>query len=219
MSTNDSKDAPVYTPPAVEKVGSDADDASVVSTVPTKQAPAAPVVKTADAPKAAEPTLAPIPDVIGVGKMLNAKGTLVTADMIARIDRHMKFLRGDEGFASTKERDDEMISFIETIGNSIKQDFEGYVVVTDYLLEQIRENQKVFTGGTAFRFLQGISKGAYRDNVVNYQSYVELLTKFAVNWNVRYKLKKLVDITYAVKTLPKQGQINLTQYFNKLSSV
>lgn len=217
MSTNDSKE---YTPPAVDEVGSVADKSPVVSTaVVTKQSPAAPVDKTAEAPKAAEPTLAPIPDVIGVGKMLNAKGTLVTADMIARIDRHMKFLRGDEGFASTKERDDEMVSFIETIGNTLKQDFEAYVVVTDHLLQQIRDNQKVFTGGTAFRFLQGISKGAYRDNVAAYQSYVELLTKFAVNWNVRYKLKKLVDITYAVRTLPRQGQVNLTQYFNKLASV
>jgi hypothetical protein len=192
---------------------------------PTKQAPVqtlASVIKTpvpAVEVKAAEPTLAPIPDVIGVGKMLNAKGNLVTADMIARINRHMKYLTGEEGFNNVEERNAEQISFIETIGNSMKQDFEGYVVVTDYLLEQIRANQQVFTDGLAFRFTVGLDKGPYYDIVKSYQSYMQVLTKIAINWNVRFKLKKLIDITYAANSLQPQAKRNLTQYFNKLASV
>lgn len=180
---------------------------------------AKPSVKAERALPPAEPTLATVPDVIGVSKMLNAKGTLVTASITTRIDRHMRYLVGAEGFNSVEERNQEQVSFIETIGNSMKLDFEGYAIVTDYLLGQIRENQQVFTDGLAFRFTVGLGKDYPADVVQSYQSYIELLTKIAVNWKVRYKLKKLVDITYAIKDLQPKGKVNVTQYFNKIASV
>lgn len=215
MSTTDKP----YTPPVTEELGGDADKASVTP-APVKPTPA-PVVKAAvvEPVKNVEPTLAPALDVISVSKMLNAKGTVVTDQMIARIDRHMKYLRGEEGFNDQKERDTEQVTFIETIGNSLKMDFEGYAIVTDYLLKQVRDNQSVFSDGMAFRFTVGLDKNYPTDIIRQYQSYVELLTKIAANWKVRYKLKKLIDIAYVIQPLQNKAKENITQYFNKISSV
>ena len=200
-----------YVPPITEEVAPVSEQAAV-KIKPTRALPPA-------EPTLVEPTLAPALDVVGVSQMLNAKGNLVTASMIARIDRHMAFLVGTEGFNDVAERNLEQVSFIETIGNSMKLDFDGYVIVTDYLLEQIRANQQVFTDGMAFRFTASLGKAYPADVVRNYQSYIELLTKIAVNWKVRYKLKKLIDITYAIKDLQPKAKVNVTQYFNKVAAV
>ena len=200
-----------YIPPITEEV------APVSEQPATKPKPtrALPVPE----PTFVEPTLATVPDVVGVNKMVNAKGTLVTASMIARIDRHMSYLVGNEGFNDVEERNREQITFIETIGNSMKMDFEGYVVVTDHLLEKIREHQQVFSDGMAFRFTVSLGKDYPADALRNYKGYIELLTKIAVNWKVRYKLKKLIDITYAINDLQPKAKVNVTQYFNKLAAV
>jgi hypothetical protein len=220
MSTTNTQDSKDYTPPAVEEVApvSEKGGAAPVATVQSKQTPAPAKVEVAPA-KIAEPTLVPLPAVIGVNKILNAKGTVVTDIMIKRIDKHLEYLNGTVGFKDTEERDEEQVSFIETIGNSLKMDFDGYVVFTDYLLTKIRDNQKVFTDGLAFRFCAELKKGSYTEAVKNYQAYIEFLTKIAINWNVRYKLKKLVDTAYVIQPLNQKGKENVTQYFNKLASV
>jgi len=221
MSTTNTQDSKDYTPPAVEEVApvSEKGGAAPVATVQSKQTPAPAKAVEAPAKVIAEPTLVPLPAVIGVNKILNAKGTVVTDIMIKRIDKHLEFLNGTVGFKDTEERDQEQVSFIETIGNSLKMDFDGYVVFTDYLLTKIRDNQKVFTDGLAFRFCAELKKGSYTEAVKNYQAYIEFLTKIAINWNVRYKLKKLVDTAYVIQPLNQKGKENVTQYFNKLASV
>lgn len=224
MSTTNTQDSKDYTPPAVEEVAPVSEKGSVQPkqtvgsvTLPAKASDTATAVPLPA--KIAEPTLVPLPAVIGVNKILNAKGTVVTDIMIKRIDKHLEYLNGTVGFKDTEERDEEQVSFIETIGNSLKMDFDGYVVFTDYLLTKIRDNQKVFTDGLAFRFCADLKKGSYTEAVKNYQSYIEFLTKIAINWNVRYKLKKLVDTAYVIQPLNQKGKENVTQYFNKLASV
>lgn len=220
MSTTNTQDSKDYVAPAVEEVAPISEKGSVVAPQPKQSpVPAAPVKAEVAPAKIAEPTLVPLPAVIGVNKILNAKGNVVTDIMIKRIDKHLEYLNGEVGFTDHKERDEEQVSFIETIGNSLKMDFEGYVVFTDYLLTKIRDNQKVFTDGLAFRFCADLKKGSYAEAVKNYQAYVEFLTKIAINWNVRYKLKKLVDTAYVIHPLNQKGKENVTQYFNKLASV
>lgn len=203
MSTDTS-----YTPPVTEELAAEA----VVETPAVTAPPKASV-------EIKEPTLVPAPDVIGVSKILNAKGTVVTEIMVSRIDRHMKYLKGEEGFKDENERDEEQKSFIETIGNSMKLDQGGYAIITDYLIAQIRANPTVFKDGMAFRFTAGLKKSVYRDVVVSYEGYIELLSKIASNWTVRYKLKKLIDISYAIHPFPRKAQANITQYFNQLAAV
>lgn len=222
MSTTNTQDSKDYVAPAVEEVApvSEKGGAAPVATVQSKQQTPVPVkAEQAPAKVIAEPTLVPLPAVIGVNKILNAKGTVVTDVMIKRIDKHLEYLKGEVGFKDAEERNQEQVSFIETIGNSLKMDFDGYVVFTDYLLTKIRDNQKVFTDGLAFRFCADLKKGSYTEAVSNYQSYIEFLTKIAINWNVRYKLKKLVDTAYVIHPLNQKGKENVTQYFNKLASV
>lgn len=220
MSTTPTPESPEYTPPAIEEVApvSEKGSAQPKQTSAVVQAPVK-AAEPAPAKVVAEPTLVPLPAVIGLNKILNAKGTVVTDIMIKRIDKHLEYLRGDVGFKDNEERDQEQVTFIETIGNSLKMDFDGYVIFTDYLLTKIRDNQKVFTDGLAFCFCAELKKGSYTEAVKNYQGYIEFLTKIAINWNVRYKLKKLVDIAYVIQPLNQKGKENVTQYFNKLASV
>lgn len=166
-----------------------------------------------------EPSLVEPEPVIAVSKLVNAKGTVVSDLAIARIERHLKYIRGDEGFSSTEQRFEEQAGFIQSIGNTLKLDFDQYALVTDHLLTQIRENQEVFSNGEAFRFIPGMEKRYPTEAIAAYQAYIELLTKIASNWKVRYKLKKLIDIGYVSQSLPRKGKENLAQYFNKVSAV
>lgn len=166
-----------------------------------------------------EPTLKPLDQVIDVSKLVNAKGTVVSDLAIARIERHLTYIRGEVGFSSSEERFEEQAGFIQSVGNMLKLDFDQYALVTDYLLTKIRENQDVFSNGEAFRFIPGMEKRYPTDAISGYQAYIELLTKIASNWKVRYKLKKLIDIGYVSQSLPRKGKENLAQYFNKVSAV
>lgn len=166
-----------------------------------------------------EPTMIPEVEVVGIAKMVSAKGNVVTDVMVSRIDRHMKFLSGEVGFNSVEESHDEQISFMETIGNSLQLDFEPYVVVTDYLLKAIRANQSIFSDGMAYRYMAGLEKRYPSEHSRTYQGYMELLGKIGANWNVRYKLARLVDYAYVIAPMDTKAKTNVTQYFRKLSSV
>lgn len=182
--------------------------------------PAAAVVAApAVTPAIKEPNMAPEVIVVGLSKMVNAKGTAVTDLMVARIDRHMQYLAGTVGFNSTAEAHEEQISFMETVGNSLQLDFPAYVVVTDYLLKSIRENQKVFTDGMAYRFMVGLEKRYPSEHSRTYQGYMELLSKIGFYWKERYKLAKLVDYAYTIAPMDSKAKTNVTQYFRKMSSI
>ena len=166
-----------------------------------------------------EPSLEPEQPVIAVAKMVNAKGNIATDAIIVRINRHMEYLSGRTGFNSVEDRHAEQVNFMETVGNSLKLDFDAYVVVTDTLMTAIRANLSVFTDGMAFRFMVGLEKHYPVDGIKAYKAYIELLTKIAANWTVRYKLPKLVDVTFGIALLDRVGKSNVEQYFRKLSAV
>ena len=157
--------------------------------------------------------------VIGVGRMTNAKGNETTDLIKNRIKRHFEYLSSKLRFKDDDERDEEQSSFIETIGNTLRLPFEQYVVVTDYLLQQIRESGGLFADGTAFRFTRVMKVKIPVEHVRNYRSYMTLLSMIANNWGRRHQLNKFIDIAYPIKDLPKAGKENVTQYFNKLMKV
>jgi len=167
----------------------------------------------------AQPSLDEVPDVIGIGRMTNSKGDVATDVMKARIARHFQYLSGELGFKDSDARIQEQITFIDTIGNTLKLEFDKYVVVTDYLLNQIRENKTIFSDGTAFRFVKDLDKQYPIEHIRTYRNYMTLLTMIANSWPRRHELNKLVDVTYAIKDLNRLGKENVTQYFNKLMQV
>ena len=175
----------------------------------------------AKAPSAApaQPSLEEPLDVIGIARMTNAKGDVTTDVMKDRITRHFEYLSGKLGFKDNKARVNEQITFIESIGNTLKLEFDQYVVVTDYLLNQIRETKSIFADGTAFRFTKDLEKEFPIEHIRSYKSYMTLLTMIANSWPRRHELNKLVDITYAIKDLNRLGKENVTLYFNKLMQV
>lgn len=166
-----------------------------------------------------EPSFEADQPVVSVAKMVNAKGNIATDAIVIRINRHMEYLSGKTGFNSEKDRHDEQVNFMETVGNSLKLDFDAYVVVTDTLMTAIRANQAVFSDGMAFRFMVGLEKRYPADGIKAYKAYIELLTKIAANWTVRYKLPKLVDVTFGIALLDRVGKTNVEKYFRKLSAV
>lgn len=160
------------------------------------------------------------PDVIGVGKLTNAKGDAVTDVLKARLDRHLQYLAGKKSFATEKERTDEQGSFIESIGGSFQLPYEQFVVMTDYILNVVRNNPEAFAGGAVFRFLPGLDKVYPIEHIRVYKAYMSLLIMISKNWVSRYKLNKLVDVTYAIKDLPsKAAKEHVTRYFNQLMVV
>lgn len=159
------------------------------------------------------------PDIIGIGKLTNAKGDAVTDILKARLDRHLQYLSGKKTFATEKERTDEQSSFIESIGGSLQLPYEQFIVVTDYILKLVRENPEAF-GDKVFRFLPGLDKVYPIEHIRTYKAYMSLLIMISKNWVSRYKLNKLVDVTYAIKDLPTKGaKENITRYFNQLMVV
>lgn len=170
---------------------------------------------TVSSPK--QPSLEETPNVIGVGRMTNAKGDTTTDVIKDRITRHFEYLRGKLSFKDDATRIEEQITFIETIGNVFKLDYEQYVVVTDYLLNAVREAKEVFTDGTAFRFTKDLDKQYPIENIRQYRDYMALLTMISNNWPRRHELHKFVDPTYAIKDLNRLGKVNVTQYINQLT--
>lgn len=164
-----------------------------------------------------QPTFEETPNVIGVGRMTNSKGDATTDVIKARIARHFEYLSGKLSFKDTDARVEEQITFIETIGNVFKLDYDQFVIVTDYLLNAVREAKVVFTDGTAFRFTQGLDKLYPIENIRQYRDYMALLTMISNNWPRRHELHKFVDPTYAIKDLNRLGKVNVTQYINQLT--
>lgn len=175
------------------------------------------VLKAAVKPR--EPSMIPEQAVIGITKMVNAKGNAVTDIMVSRIDKHMQYLSGKTGFNTIDQAQEEQIAFMETIANSLKLDFEAYVVVTDHLLKAVRANQKVFSDGLVFRFMVNLEKKYPAEYIRSYQAYMELLGKIGSYWTVRFKLPKLIDLASVIANLDSKAKTNITQYFRKLSAV
>ena len=156
--------------------------------------------------------------VIAISRMVNAKGTASTDVILARIEKHMKHLSGQLGFKDETEKLHEQLSFIETIGNTLRLDFPQYALVTDVLLSNIKANQSVFDKGLAFRFVASLGKAYPTEHVKTYQSYMSFLAVIAKNWSTRNKLKNLVDVGYVTKDFPQKAKENVSQYFRHVIS-
>lgn len=153
---------------------------------------------------------------LGLSRLLNAKGDAVTDLFVERVKRHVEFLGGKKGFKDDDARIKEQTSFMDTIGRTLTLEFEKYVVVTDFILKQIRDNKEVFSGGIAFRFTRDLGDKYPHQDVETYKSYITLLVMISNNWAVRYKLNKMIDPAYAIQHLPKAGKQNVTQYMGHL---
>jgi len=208
-----------YTPPESTATSKQTDQALAQAAKATAADTSEKKAQAPSAGAAKEPSLNETPDVIGIGKMINAKGDLVTDVMKARIERHLKYLRSETSFKDREEATNEQVTFMETVGNMLKLDFEQYVVVTDFFLGEIRKTPEVFSESVAFRFIAGLTRQYPSEYIKNYQTYIELLSKIAKNWKVRYKLGQLMDITYAISDFDRRGKENVTQYFRKVTSV
>ena len=159
-----------------------------------------------------------VPDVINIAAMVSANGNAVSDLMIKRIERHFAFLKGTKGFSTEHERVTEQVSFVETIANSVKLDFDKYALVTDYLYNQLRENPEVVTQGKIFKFLRGADRNYSSIGIERYKSYMNLLIKLATNHADRRRQFKLIDINYATKDLKEKARDNINTYFRKLVS-
>ena len=214
-----------YVPPAIENTGTDTAEQPAV---------APPTLPEAGAEQPVEPPV-PAPDVIaeerndeatlqqGNGKipgpdMTNANGTAVTNIMILRLEKHMKHLRGELGFADNKERFNEQVSWMETVGNSVKLPYEEFKLVTDALINAIANNKELFRSGAATRFNRGLA-GTYPQSSINrYEAYIYFLVTVANNWATRHRLKSSIDVGTVIEHMPHAGQQNVTRYFNSLVS-
>ena len=157
--------------------------------------------------------------VVGIGAQVNAKGDTTTDVMVARIERHVEFLAGRKRYKTKEEEREEQISFMETVGNSLRLDFEQFVVVTDDLLNIIRNNRDVFDGGLAFRHTVGLDRKYPVQTIRLYHTYMSFLSMVAKNWEARYKLHQLVDLASVIVDLNRKGKENVTQYFRYLTNV
>ena len=208
-----------FTSPQVTDLSGKAPAAEATAPVVTKEVAPVAAAAPATAPATAEASFVPKQDVIAINKMVNAKGTVTTDIMVARIKQHMEFLSGAKRYKNKEEEVQEQVSFIETIGNSLKLDFPQFALVTDELLNAIRENKDVFQKGTQFRFTMGLDKTYPAQYIRTYQVYMTFLAMVAKNWVSRYKLDKLVDLAHVIHDFDRKGKENLTQYFRYLTQV
>lgn len=204
-----------YVAPVVEQVG---------ETTAAPAEPEAPVEPVAPAPGPAAVTEAPndeasleVPSAkVPASDMTTANGTAVTNIMVKRLEKHIRHLRGELGFASTKEQHEEQVTFMETIGSSTTLPYEEFKLVTDTLLRVIVDNKELFKSGDALRFINGLA-GKYPQEYINrYEHYINFLTKVAVNWSSRHRLKSSTDIAIVIKDMKNAGKQNVTKYFNAL---
>lgn len=195
--------------------------APVVEKLSGEQLPAVEVVETTPVVKAETARLPGIviPTQIGVGKLLNAKATAVTDILISRVEKHLGHTIGEVGFVDKEDRANEQGGFINTVLGSLELDFDKYVVFTDYLLTQLRENAASINTGKLLRHMAGLPESYDKDKVRKYTTYMSFLTRIALNWNIRYKLNTLIDVNLFVSGFSEKGSENITTYFNQLQNV
>lgn len=203
-----SKDPKDYSGPVVEKLTGD--ESSAVEVVET-----APVAKV----EVARLPGKVIPDHIGIGKLLNAKATAVTDILTARVAQHLECTVGTKGLPDREARAQEQGGFINTVLGSLELDFEKYVVFTDYLLTQLRENAADINTGKLLRHMGGLAESYDKEKIRKYTTYMSFLTRIALNWNIRYKLNSLIDVNLFVSGFSEKGRENITTYFNHLQNV
>lgn len=203
------KDDANYVPPEVDSLGDGADKTEETSNKAVKVSNKQPVMPSFDEAR----------NVIDIADLINAKKSVTTDVLNNRIDKHFAFLTGEVAFSSDEERFEEQSGFIKTVANSLHLDFPDYVIFADYLLNKIRQNQAIFSDGTAFRFCHGIERLLPIEEVQGYRNYMTMLSMVATNWYRRAQLSKFVDVTYMSRGLSKNGKTNVTQYIHKLMKV
>lgn len=209
-------EGPGYVAPVVEQVG--AAPAPTETPAEVKEEPAAP----APGPTAVtetpndEANLEPAPAKVSAQNMVTANGSAVTNIMVKRLEKHIRHLRGELGFANLKEQHEEQVTFMETIGSSTTLEYDDFKLVTDTLLRVIIDNKDLFKSGDALRFINGLAGKYPQEHINRYEHYINFLTKVAVNWSSRHRLKSSTDIAIVIKDMKNVGKQNVTKYFNAL---
>ncbi|MNG46900.1 hypothetical protein D3C79_47640 [compost metagenome] len=205
---------PDWTPPVIDEVGPVTEQP--VTPTPTEPTEPAPGPDVSLEVEKGEASLDEVPNVVPGPEMVADGGSAVTNIMLRRIEKHLRHLKGEVGFASIEEQRLEQVSFIETVGESTSLDFEKFKIVTDALIRMIVDNKELFRSGEALRFLKNL-QGHYSQQSVNrYTDYVTFLTKIAVNWTNRARLRQQTDIATVIADLREVGKQNVTMYFNTL---
>lgn len=205
---------PDWVPPAIDEVGPVTEQPETpVTTDPTAPAPGPDVSLE---PEKGEASLDEVPARVEGPDMVDNGGSAVTNIMLRRIEKHLRHLKGEIGFASIEEQRLEQVSFIETVGSSTSLDFEKFKIVTDALVRMIADNKELFRSGEGLRFLKNL-QGEYSQQSINrYTDYMTFLTKIAVNWTNRARLRQQTDIATVIADLREVGKQNVTMYFNAL---
>lgn len=155
-------------------------------------------------------------ETVKIGDQISAKGDFVSELMITRINQHMEYLRGEKGFATDDVRFREMITFMETIGNSTTLGIDQYCVVTDFLMKTIRDNLDDFKEGRAFRFMRGLSRHYSDSAIAAYQNYMTMLIRLAGAYADRKRVFKKMDLDYITVGMPVVARNNINTYIRRL---
>ena len=155
-------------------------------------------------------------EIVRVAEMINAKNDFVSQTMIDRIEQHLVYLNGKQGFANDEARFKEQITIMETIGNSIILPIDKYCLVTDYLLQAIRCNYDSFKEGQAFRFMRGLNKVYSDRSIANYQSYMTMLITLAGSYADRKRTFTKIDLDSITATLPTDARNNINTYIRRI---
>lgn len=158
--------------------------------------------------------------VCGEDKVFNNEvvdnATAVFSILYEKIDRHFDYIAGRLGFRSKQEQETHQLEFIETIGVINRMKYKEHCEVTQYLLERISSDSKLFTDSTAFRYLRGLEAKMNVNTLRAYQGYMTYLFTVSANWNKRHNLKSIIDINTVVSTLPKDAKTNIVKLFEKM---
>jgi len=209
-----------YVAPTTQNVGTNLGNLSVPAAAPAAK-PTEPVKINTQGENGTkdEASYEKTPDVVNVAEMVNAKGDLTTDVIADRIARHMLYLTDKRSFKDDKQRLQEQASFMETVGNSLQLPFPQHALVTDLLLNQIRENLEVFASGDAFKFMRELEKIRYpMESIRFYQRYITYLTKIIQHYKTPARLKTHVDLAYVADGLTRVAKENIQQYYTKVAN-
>lgn len=204
-----------YVAPVVEVVGDAPAPETATEEKPPVETPAPGPTAVTETPND-EASLEPATGKVSAQDMVTANGTAVTNIMVKRLEKHLRHLRGELGFGSIKEQHEEQVTFMETVGASTTLDYDEFKLVTDALLRAIIDNKEIFKSGDALRFIHGLGGKYPQDSINRYEHYINFLTKVAVNWSSRHRLKSSTDIAIVIKDMRNAGKQNVTKYYNAL---
>jgi hypothetical protein len=128
------------------------------------------------------------------------------------VDQFVKFLKGEFGGGSVKDRQKYQKDFIQTIWTALEMDYHNTKQVLDYLLITINEEKDAFEWSAVIKPLTTLEGVLGDTELTRYKRFMTFITLLAQHARNRPQFIRMFDMTKFESMFPPTSRQNLHTY-------